>query len=362
MPKKILVVAGDAGGGSAMAPVVKKLLSDPFWEVSIFAYRQSVALFSQQQIPHVALSDATTTQEIAMNLAEIQPDVLCLATSANGVDLEKLFLQQAKERNIPSLSIMDFWANYSIRYHLNGETILPNVISVIDEEMCKEMIACGFSDSILHICGHPILEETLASRGSVSPELHGALRVLFVSQPVFPDWNSPDFEKLYRGFSKKTVLPLLVESLEEISTHTGKEIELVIRTHPRETNEDFSWISSSKIKITVDSKAALSGFALIVGMDSMLLVETCMRGAVTVSLLPGITPETDVLPTNRWGLSLPIYEEAQIQPQLERALFDQNLRAELLQKQSQFSLPANAVARIIDLLRSLIPSPSLLNP
>ena len=58
-----------------------------------------------------------------------------------------------KERGIPTLSIVDFWSNYTERFDT-----LPDKIAIIDEQMRQEMLAEGFPDDKLVITGQPAFD------------------------------------------------------------------------------------------------------------------------------------------------------------------------------------------------------------
>jgi hypothetical protein len=288
---------------------------------------------------------------------------LLTSASSNGVDLEKLFLDEADNMRIFSVSLVDFWSNYRPRFELPGRLALPTVIAVVDECMEKEMIESGFPADRLRLTGHPA-HSALPVRRAAFKEIRADvvrerlgirdLGVLFISQPVYPDWNSQDFCRLFRGFSKETVLPSLIACLESLAADHDRKITLLIRPHPREARDDFSRFASDKVSVRIcrdeSVDEVLKAVDVVAGMDSALMVDACLLGCVVISLQPGLN-RADVLPTNRWGVSLPVYSADEITAGFKKTLFDSDWRVSCSTRGRSWDMEENATRSIVSLIQ-----------
>jgi hypothetical protein len=65
------------------------------------------------------------------------------------LDLEKQFIAQARDRRVPSVTVLDFWMNYAPRFaDADGElSCMPDRIAVMDEQARSEMRAAGFESA-----------------------------------------------------------------------------------------------------------------------------------------------------------------------------------------------------------------------
>jgi hypothetical protein len=68
-----------------------------------------------------------------------------------------------------------------------------------------------------------------------------------------------------------------------------------------------------------------------------------------VSLQPGLRG-ADVLPTNAWGASVPVYEPGALDGTIDRMLLDEAARAEALARLQPLTVDGNAARRVADLV------------
>jgi hypothetical protein len=159
------------------------------------------------------------------------------------------------------------------------------------------------------------------------------------------------------GYTERTVLPCLVEALETISAKRFCSIVLGLRPHPREARDWLASISSESIRIKLveseDVRSLLVSADVVVGMNTLLLVESCYLGCVTVSLQPGLSAP-DALPTNAAGFSLGVYSGDEVQKQMEQALIDECFRRNMLRKLQMFRPDGKAARRVADLVYAMI--------
>ncbi len=359
------MVAGDAGGASAVIPVVVILLSQPGYRVQSLLYREARSVWASRGLPFEPLDESTTTQDAEHVLTEFRTNLLLTGTSYNHIDLEKKFISAARKLRVPSLSVLDFWSNYAIRFSDAEGTVshVPDRIAVMDERAHDEMVAAGFDASQLVITGQPALDDLIsykkahtdergATRASLEIEEEDRL-VLFASQPLAAVFGDNSDSPLYPGYTEITVLDALVRSLENIAQRHPQRIALLIRPHPRESEHGFENRRSESIRIFVradgDSREVVLASDLVTGMTTMLLVEACFLGVPVVSLQPGLRT-TDPLPTNQTGLSRPVYSANEFESVIEGLLFDESVRQKALENLALTVPPggaAQSVARVI---------------
>ena len=244
--------------------------------------------------------------------ADTNTQFVLLGTSIG--DYEKNVVHWARLFNIPTLSVLDFWSNYSMRFvDIFGAACLPDKIAIMDEHARDEMIAEGFPPEKLVITGQPAFD-CLADRRALFDSLdtgpytrryairraHGVhpdtKLIVFASQP----WSKmPDD----LGYTEHTVIPLLIDALAEVAPDS----HVIIRPHPRETEADLlQYERAANPTVWVKRKGnvhdLLMAADLVVGMNTELLVEACYLGCITLSLQPGLKG-ADRLPTNRLGVS-----------------------------------------------------------
>jgi hypothetical protein len=369
----IVIVCGDPGGASAVGKVIKLLELDRRVFIKPVAYKEAATVWDEMEIPYQKIPD-DFTQESTLALLK-KPDVKLLftGTSVNSVDLEKQFIVGARQIGLPSLSLVDFWTNYTWRFSDNAGNLvyLPDKIAVMDEYACQEMIREGFDPSGLVNTGQPVFDDladwraqfSIQRRDEIRTQLGvraGELLVLFASQPLTSLYGTDTFQTKYLGFDEWSVLEDLIKSLEDIKAETDANIHLVIRPHPRETVGPFMDYRSDSYPITVvetgSGRSQVMAADLVVGMNTELLIEACYLGCITLSLQPGLR-HPDRLPTNRLGFSRAVYNQEDIKPALRELLLDEAARSRMLENVSKFKLKSKSAWKVASLIYKMIDLP-----
>lgn len=367
---RIVAVSGDPGGGNAVAPVIEALRTEGRVAVKALAYRQTCTLWTKRNLIFDELDEKTPRSTVANILGNPEVVLLLTGTSFNPIELEKQFIAVARERGLPSLAVLDFWSNYACRFsdengHLN---YVPDRIAVMDERARDEMATEGFDPTRLVITGQPALDDLVLWRSRFTPLRREMIRrglglgpeeflVLFASQPLSSLYGQDPANPLYPGFNECIVLNMLLTVLDQLIKEDGKEITLVIRPHPREKANSFSGVRGEAVHIVVskngDSRDLVLAADLVIGMNSMLLVEACYMGCLTLSLQPGLRLP-DTLATNRLGLSRAIYQEEEVKPVLEEMIFDNQARMAAYRRLSNLRLDGGSAGRVVKLVYQMI--------
>lgn len=334
----VIAVCGDPGGAKAVAPVIALLQAERKVLVRAIAYRETIIIWEQQGLTYCTLEEQMSFAEVLDFLTKEDPSILLTGTSFNGVDLEKKFIVAARKLSIPSLSVLDFWSHYCVRFsNKDGKlSCAPDMIAIMDDMAKKEMIAAGFDEKRLIVTGQPAFDDLDLWKSKFGPEKmanlrdelrvgNGDLMILFASQPLSTLYGTDASNPMYPGYTEKEVLLALIRSLKEVQKNISRKIVLVIRPHPREDPKSFMQIHDNKLTVIVSTSGNSRDFVmaadLVVGMTTALLVEACYLDRTVLSLQPGLQ-QADLLPTNRSGMSIGVYTEEDITPVIQHLLVD----------------------------------------
>ncbi|WP_374537394.1 hypothetical protein [Chitinimonas taiwanensis] len=343
----LALIAGDPGGGAALAPVVEALQAQQ-WPHRLYAYNESLLAWRARGW-QVSPADQPDLRDVA--------GVVC-ATSVNTAMYELRWIAAARLASTPSLSLIDFWSNYAPRFVLDGQTVLPDRIAVMDTLARDEMVMAGFAAAMLVSTGQPALDG-LAGRARPSAERRAAIRqacglhdaralAVFVSQPL-------------RVMAHLLKQPVLIDERQALSdieaavlalsqSLAGQHIALRIKLHPREKRDDFDHIGN----IWSDTQLAPAELAhdllmcadIVLGIHSMMLFEACHLGCRVVSYQPGLDVASDPLPSNRAGWSWRCTQATALADTLAHALTGRCAQPP--------ALDGKAAQRVIDAISQLI--------
>jgi len=365
---RIVAVAGDPGGANALAPVLDHLLRDSRVELRCHAYRQAESLWHSRGLDCHHLGDKYSQAEIKAAL--IGSDLLLTGTSCNGVDWEKYFIVEARSQKIPSLAVLDFWSNYLSRFTLPVDRLcLPDRVAIMDKCAMQEMLEQGIDPSHLTITGQPAFDCLNKTRQQFTSirrnEIRSQLKakedtylVCFASQPLTEMYQAMGMDSRHRlGYDEREVREMLVAELERLASSTGKNIILALLPHPREALEIFSGLRSQIITISTVEKISAHELVMasdvVVGMNSVLLVEACYLGCPVLSIQPNLVPR-DALPTNRAGYSLPAYSRGELRTMLEQMLLSDKFLSSHNDKLAELELPAGAAQQVVNLIHNML--------
>jgi len=258
---KILFCAQDIAGGEAILPLIEYAE-----EKKLLIGGKSKSLFKDYIDAYI---DADNDSRIYEKVEEFSPEVIVTGTSL-AMSIEKKMIEFGRKKGIPSLSIVDHWANYSQRFE--NKKYLPDRICVIDELMKKEMIIKGFDEEIIRITGNPHFDNFNINSNN------GKKHVLFISQ-AFTELGG-----INPGYDELVVIKDLIDIF-----HGYK---LVVRPHPRGNVKKFNFVRGDAIIDTKSSiKDLISESEIIIGMSSNVLFQAFLNRKKVISYQPGLIGE-----------------------------------------------------------------------
>lgn len=360
----ILVVVQDPGAASVLAPVVRRLATSGPYVPHCLAASDAHKLWRGLEIPSTKLSDDMAASAIEDILRAHRPRVVLTGTSPRR--LERAFVAAASARGIPSVSIIDGWSNLGARFsNQRGQMVLPDRIAVIDDLAYAELIRDGVDAVRLVVTGSPALAEVARSaarfdshclqqlRASLGVGATGLL-VAFVSQPWTLMTGGDLRHPLYPGYTEESVLSMVAHALVEVAAANSVKVTLAVRPHPRQDPSTIELPNIGDVVVAQDgsSLALIMAADLVVGMTSMLLVEACYLGCVTLSVQPGLQGR-DALPTNASGLSRLVHRPEDLARVLEQCLLDSGTRSQMKAKVQALQYDVSATDNVIGVITEL---------
>jgi len=306
-PCKILIASQDPGGTNAVWPVVKELLknSNFKFKVKFFvgSYGQMLCIREKKSCLN---AEKFSFKKLNFEFKNFNPDLVFTSTS-RGFSVEKKIIRLAKKNNVPTVSIIDYWSNYWLRFVCEKEKksvgYLPDRIIAVDALMKKQMLKEGFPNSHIEIVGNPYFETFV--QGCKSKKVSKKrLSILFVSQPL----RRVCKENKNLKYDEHLVLNDILDILKEINK---KNWFLTIRLHPLEEAHKYDILiklNEKKVNIKIDNfssiKELIKKADLVLGMNSMVLFQSSMAGVPTISYQPRLEKKYDTLISNILKLSI----------------------------------------------------------
>jgi len=337
---KILFAAQDPGGFNSLVSVIKALKNKKA-DVKVFLADESCLIAKKNKINFLDCGNFSE-EKLEMVFGKFNPRVVVTATSF-GLSLDKKIIKLAKEKKIPIVSLVDFWANYKIRFS-NPEkedlAYLPDLVCVIDEYMEKGMMKDGFNKKILRVTGNPFFD--------------GFKEIPKVQETYFLFVSQPFSELGISGFDEVKIFKDFVDSLAKIKNSAP----IIISLHPREKNKRKfeKIISSANIKIKISKKSGddlVDDAKIVLGINSMALFRAALKGKKVVSYQPGIKKDKDVLVSNRLGLSEGVYDFNKLREVIERLLKKEGNQKKLEEIRKKY-VESNSTQKVVKIIIDMI--------
>jgi len=302
----VLTAAQDAGGAQALAPVVTYLKKAGLRVESITTGPGSM-VFDSHSLKHNSLPYGSDYGKLSLVLTELlsrlRPSLVLTATSW-APSIETTLLDLAQRLGIPNLALLDFWANYSRRFHdETGKRLcsIPDYLAIMDEYAKQEMIAEGFPQERLFVTGQPAFDNLHSlAKGDAKANLRNQIKkaygfpsdssvAVFFSQPISARYGNESSNSSYLGYTEYDALTLLLDAVKRTSMPLG----CLVKLHPEEKLNKFDAIfegfSAQKVAYANEDSGTLISVAdAVLGMISTILVQSYLLGKHTISIQPDL--------------------------------------------------------------------------
>lgn len=341
--KNIVLSASDPGGANTLLPIISRLPEE--FNLLTIVGGASRDLFKKAGLKFVD-GDELTTLELEKLVKDFNPDVFVAGTSF-GYTIDKKIFELVKGKT-KTLYILDFWSNYWQRFSSDGVRdfkYLPDVISVMDDFAKEEMMKEGFNPKIIEVTGNPHFDSFI---DSIDSKIQEKRRILFASQPYSGKDVATNF-----GYDEFSVLGDLLKVLSDFDDY-----KLIIRPHPKENPAKFDEIIKSNKNVFLDDdldvKISISRADLIIGMNSMILLQSALAGKNVISYQPGLPIEKDILISNKTGLSKLITDSVILRENIGNYFAGNGVIIENNGNSGKLELIRNAGDKVIKLIKSYV--------
>lgn len=239
--------------------------------------------------PVNAVSESEVVQTIQLMLLEKRLAGLVTGTSW-GNKLELKIIAACKETQIPTISILDYWSNYSERFKDDlGDFTYPDYFIVMDELAAKKAVQEGVPSNILKVLGHPGLDKYIAFQKRKTCFGNKKKKILFLSQPL---------SALYGKGLGYTEQQTLDDCL--LAVRGNDDYSLSVKFHPK---DDVVW-KRGYADISVDGALMdiMTEYDVIIGMNTMGLLHAILMGIPAISYQPNLR-RPDMCITNKLGFT-----------------------------------------------------------
>jgi hypothetical protein len=349
--------------------VLATLLGDNRVRLRAVGYNQAPALWASRNIEHRVLTSENLGEALADSFGDGAVKLVLAGTSANDMNWEKLFVARAREVGLPSLAVLDHWSNYRLRFADEEGRLrfVPDKIAIMDRRARKEMITEGFQAETLVVTGHPAFDDLRAWKCGFTEEKRQAIRaeagvdsrgqlITFVSQPISTVCRTDESSPLYLGYDEREVLALVLNGLQRLQDGRAP-ITVAVRPHPREDPAWVRQVARGRVGLMLATQGHSRDWVLaadlVVGMDSVLLMEACYLGCLVLSVQPRLRTH-DSLPTNASGHSKAVYDTASVLPALGVLLFDDEARKRMRRRLDELRPSGEAAREVAQLAYSMM--------
>lgn len=317
----IAVVAQDAGGARALAPVVQLLMNRG---VTCYPLMAGPAVdVWRSEFPNLELVPCSGEESINELQSKLKEQGASLLLSASGLYnvIEHRARLAAKDCGFKVIAVLDSWFNYTKRFEReeSGNVIrsVPDLICAIDDRTRAAYLDAGYAVEQIVVTGQPDLERTIARCKIASDESQAHLRRKFEVQPdglVMTFFSDPFFigpdRKFYSGpgaimksdgsglygYTVEDVLPDVMRQLDCALAENGQRAQLVVRPHPSEdpsvVAELVKAFDGKYLTVELRSEGTSVDWIqlsdAVFGMMTISLLHAGLAGVPAVSYQPGL--------------------------------------------------------------------------
>jgi hypothetical protein len=289
----ILVTAFDSGGAEILAATVMACHSEVNWCIAAIKNSPQVNSFRRRGLSvDFELESASELEEV---IHRCLPEYVFCGSGWSGHDLNLSNI--AGNAGVPTVCFLDHWTSYRERFNYpdpSWKKNVPDFLVVGDKKALQ--LARGFGYSNVLCLRNYAFEESINDSFSTNGKQDC---VLFCSTTVDALEEIHNVDPEHSSEREKEVLEDILLNFD-VFEKLGLT-KLIIRLHPAETNShklDFLKSRYTNVDISIEEAlfrpldAVLNISGLVVGLETMALINALLRGKKVVS----IWGENNVLP------------------------------------------------------------------
>ena len=295
---KVLVYAQDPGGAQNIAMVAKRLLEKGRADMAIIVHPLAKAVFEEFRLPFQSIAE----QGLSLPLNEKRAEdflasgsfthVFCGTSNPRYDPTNSNIIEAARKLGLPSFGFIEHWKGWDRFYDDGGKlAYVPDILGCIDSFSAKKLEQVSIPEHQLVVVGHPYLEWIYLQKqaGVFRSRNESSNKIVLVSQPLV----NRNFESI---FGVSTGSMSLADGIGNMLSRLRKTSDFVAfyRPHPKE--KTFAGLPEG---IILDRQPrwidVLKDADIIVGLDSMALIEAFFAGKWCISLkLPELENVSDM--------------------------------------------------------------------
>ncbi len=271
----VALVAHDAGGAEIL---------------SSWARRNGATCLLVAEGPAVAIFHRKCPELTPMPLEEAVAAadwLMCGSGWQSGLERDAIRAGRAASKK--TVTFLDHWVNYRERFEENAELILPDEILVGDEEALR-IAQAAFPRHPVRLEENPYvleLRDEIAA-AELASQSDGSGSILYVCEPVEEHAERAYGNPHHFGYTEHEALKFFLDNVDRLDPD-GRAI--VVRPHPSETADKYSWAANASIRPISfsDGKTLLEetlAADVVVGCESMALFVAMLAGRRVVSAIP----------------------------------------------------------------------------
>ena len=294
--KKVLVICKDMGASNAIS-VFLRYFNDPTVSFYIVCIRYAVEVFKRNGVATNEEYAHDPGQERVIDILDTyMPDAVFLGTSLD-CWAERWCCVEARKRDIYTLSFLDWWSNFAVRFstpQTKDLAYLPSGIATLDDDACSGCVADGIPETLLHRVGNPYWDYLANKKEDIlTLRLSARKKMGIGAKDVFVMIASSYIKNLNidLGYDEndfwKAITPLPEMTKKGVSVIWG------LRSHPRDDNNQVKDMLKEHCADPVmmndlTIQEAIASADYIIGMCSSVLLEAALMGKKIASLQPGL--------------------------------------------------------------------------
>lgn len=272
----IAIIAHDAGGAEILSSYVHQTGLDCCYSLDGPACK----IFERKLGPILSLPFEQAVDQ--------STSILCGTSWQSDIEINAIKLARSQGKR--SIAFIDHWVNYRDRFIRSSETSLPDEIWVGDdmaEAMAKEI----FPGLPITLVNNPYLKDIEQQLNAIQEQRapsQDSIAILYVCEPVSEHARLRYGDANYWGYVEEDALRYFLSNVSAL----GKSIKsILIRPHPSESAEKYSWVKNEfPLPIVIaGSRSLLEEIAdsdFVVGCESMAMVVALFAGKKVMSCIP----------------------------------------------------------------------------
>lgn len=368
--RKILAFAREAGGAAAIAPVCKAMV-DEGWNLLLLGKDQGLEVFRNKKLPCIdfpVFDDAALEDIVYHNLGS-HPDIILTSASSLPKEMTCRYIWRWGQRHsILTVGVLDQWQNYALRFSGPNKSdhlaYIPDFIFVMDEIARRVMAEEGIPLERIIITGQPAFDNIRDNFQLLIGEVDRIKGQLNIDGDYIVTYVGESLQDAYGdtlGYDEQSVLEFLGDTLDNFCSENMKsKICLIVKLHPENKYEEFEsvmqkWPSFEKriIAKELSTYQVIAISDIVVGMSSVMLVESILAEKPTVSLQLNSLVDSQLVATRTGAIPFIVSPESG-RELLYRILADTSFAKEYVEQQKTWNIHENATARCLSAIHNIL--------